>query len=439
MDETASKSHYRKNYRKILEEYKKSDKIHLLIFDKFDRSSRSLKDWSELAEVVKKDERKQIHFTRDNKVLHSNLPPSEKLFFNILAALSENYIDNMKQDSKKGTDERLLCGWPPFKVGFGYKNIILASKRRVVDFDDNEKPFLTEMFQLALKGGYSYSKIREIINSKLLLAGIKPFRSKSSIEQILKNPFYYGFFMYDGKLYKGSYAGIITKKEYDLIQKNMRGPNKSGKWKKDKLLNGVLKCGHCGLSVCGDRKIKKNKHNTKIRQYVYYRCSHYKQKCTDPYIEETSLFELFEGAVENLHIDDELFERIKGYLLKAHQAKTKQYNHEKPIIQRRVNDLEALRSKAYEDKLKGLIEESFFNKQYNEWTNQITQLKEQLDSIQMKNEKILHRSVLTFELANQARNLYKTQIPEEKSKFIKMLLSNVLLKDGKLSFEYKKP
>lgn len=439
LDETASKSVFRTKYHKILRAFQRSKEIQALIFDKFDRSSRNMLDWVTLSNITKNNPHKEVHFVRDNRVLSSELSPSDKLYFNIMAAMSENYIDNLKQEVKKGLKERVLNGLPPYKVRIGYKNVILSNKRRIVEIDEITKPIVMEMFQMAIQGGINYNDVRKAINKRLEAIGLKPFRSKSSIEQLMKDPFYYGYFYYDGALYKGSYPPLISKKEYDLIQKNMRNPNKSKGWKRDKLFNNMIKCGHCGLSVCGEQKIKKNRTNDKVRTYMYYRCSHYKQKCPDPYIEEKRLLDVFEDAVSNIHIDNELFSRIREYILKAHQARSSHYHTYKPDLQKRIADLERLRDQAYEDKLKGSIDEAFFNKRFNGWTDELAELNEELRDLEDKNETMLKRSLLTFELANHARNLYKNQNSEEKVKFLKLILSNSFLKDGKLEFEYKKP
>ncbi len=177
----------------------------------------------------------------------------------------------------------------------------------------------------------------------------------------------------------------------------------------------------------------------KIKEYIYYRCTHYKQKCPDPYMEEQSLFSLFESAVSDISVNEDMFTKIKQYLLKVHQARSTQYNETKPVLIKRIREIETLRDKAYEDKLKGVIDEEYFNGRYNQWTKDIADFREELSTIESKNDKILHRCVLTFELANQARNLYKKQVPEQKARFLKMLLSNSFLKDGKLQFEFKKP
>lgn len=224
-----------------------------------------------------------------------------------------------------------------------------------------------------------------------------------------------------------------------MIQNTLNsGPNRSQGWKRDKLFNGMIKCGHCGLSVCGENKVKGNKNNKTVRRYTYYRCTHFKQRCPDPYVEEKKLLDLFENAVSNIHVGDELFDRIKDYLLKAHQARSTQYKSDKPVLQRKINELEEMRDKAYEDKLKGVISEGFFTKRNNCWTEEITLLNEDLNDLKSTNKELYQRSVLNFELANQARNLYKKQNPDKQVKFLKLLLSNSLLKDGILQFEFKK-
>lgn len=115
------------------------------------------------------------------------------------------------------------------------------------------------------------------------------------------------------------------------------------------------------------------------------------------------------------------------------------YQEKKPLLLRKINELESFRDDAYEDKLRGRISQEDFDKRDNKWTVALVELREDLQILENKNEDIYQRGVLTFELANQARNLYKQQENEEKVKFLKMVLSSAFLKDGKLQFEYKKP
>ena len=51
----------------------------------------------------------------------------------------------------------------------------------------------------------------------------------------------------------------------------------------------------------------------------------------------------------------------------------------------------------------------------------------------------LEYGIQVLELANNAYSLYLDAPPDEKVKLLKILLSNSYMKDGKLSYEYKKP
>lgn len=101
--------------------------------------------------------------------------------------------------------------YPPYKVRFGYKNVILSNKRRIVEIDETAKPFALEILKIAAEGNKNYTHIMNYINPKLIKAGLKPFKSKSTVEEMIKDPFYYGYFKYNGKLYKGSYSPLISK------------------------------------------------------------------------------------------------------------------------------------------------------------------------------------------------------------------------------------
>jgi len=58
--------------------------------------------------------------------------------------------------------------------------------------------------------------------------------SLSSVEHILKNPFYSGHFLYRGELHQGSHKPMITKKLFDKIQQVLKDKGKPRKKSKQK-------------------------------------------------------------------------------------------------------------------------------------------------------------------------------------------------------------
>ena len=124
----------------------------------------------------------------------------------------------------------------------------------------------------ATTGNYTLTQIQ----SKMFSFGLVGARSGkkmplSSVEHILKNPFYYGHFLYRNEIHQGSHKPMISKKLFDRIQEALilnGKPRKKRGPKNFQFLNFAV-CGECGYSITAERHIKKSG-----LKFVYYRCTH---------------------------------------------------------------------------------------------------------------------------------------------------------------------
>ena len=96
-------------------------------------------------------------------------------------------------------------------------------------------------------------------------------------------------------------------------------------------------------------------------------------------------------------------------------------------------------AKIYEDKLDGVITEEFWKEQHNRLKEQHEKILITIEAHEKSNISTLEYGIQVLELANNAYNLYLGAEDEEKVKLLKIILSNSYMKDGKLSYEYKKP
>jgi len=92
-----------------------------------------------------------------------------------------------------------------------------------------------EFLRAFATGDYTLSQIRD----KMFSLGLVGPRSRkkmslSSVEHILKNPFYYGHFLYRGELHQGSHKPMISKKLFDQIQQVLKDKGKPRKKPKQK-------------------------------------------------------------------------------------------------------------------------------------------------------------------------------------------------------------
>jgi len=156
---------------------------------------------------------------------------------------------------------------------------------------DPERYYLVKKgLKLFLSGRYTLDSFKE--EMKILGLTTRPSRikdrigqplSKNSIHWMLKNPFYYGYFEWGGKLYSNqginndqppTYPPMISKAEYDEIQEILSG--RRNNWASERgrnyVFKGLIRCEVCGRSLLGEAKTIKLKSGEK-REVIYYHCT----------------------------------------------------------------------------------------------------------------------------------------------------------------------
>jgi site-specific DNA recombinase len=127
------------------------------------------------------------------------------------------------------------------------------------------------------------------------------------MHRLLRDPFYTGRFMYNGKLYQGQHPAMLTDEEFNLIQDILDGRNKPRVHKHDFALNGIMKCGECNYTITAQEHTKKYKNGTQ-QTFGYYCCTKKGEiKCQQPYVSTKKLEGQFSGDLSQFIIEDEDF------------------------------------------------------------------------------------------------------------------------------------
>jgi len=124
--------------------YLNKNKIPNLLCEKVDRLSRNLKEAVIANDWVEEDLERQIHFVKQNLVVHKNAKSDEKFRWDIEIILAKKYISNLSEEVKKGQKEKLAQGWLPTKPPLGYNTT--GDKGHKIHILDQEKaPFIRKM------------------------------------------------------------------------------------------------------------------------------------------------------------------------------------------------------------------------------------------------------------------------------------------------------
>ena len=108
-------------------------------------------------------------------------------------------------------------------------------------------------------------------------------------------------------------------------------------------------------------------------------------------------------------------------------------------LKQRQASLKEIRNRAYEDKLKGSIDEERWIEMERRWSEQEEALLNQILELDSGIAPAKDEAEATFKLLKRAPLLYQRQSPFERARLLRVLTSNSVLEHGKLVPIYRKP
>jgi DNA invertase Pin-like site-specific DNA recombinase len=253
-----------------------------IIVEKTDRLYRNVADAVTLDSLGV-----EIHLAKEGRVIGRNSRSQDKLLHGIQLVIAANFIDNLREEVRKGMREKAEQGIYPSRPPIGYRN---NKAEHTIEVDPSKVPMARRMFELYAPGIDSLSQVRLKIKSEF---GIK--MSKGYLHRLLKNPFYVGLFIWQGKTYQGTHTPLIAAEQFQDVQAVFAGRNKPKYRKREFAFRGLLTCAYDQCSVTAE--IKKAK-------YTYYHCTGYRGKCDLPYFPEEELGNKLGQIVKDIHIPD---------------------------------------------------------------------------------------------------------------------------------------
>jgi DNA invertase Pin-like site-specific DNA recombinase len=397
------------------------------------RLSRNSVDIGEIINLFDTGHLKEI--VTDSHTYRNNPMDIFMLGFHCLQAKFEN--DNKALDVKGGMERCAKLGIYPGCPPLGYlpdKGGIKGARKR--DIDPINFPLIRRMWDLLLTEAYTpYQILNKAIEEWGLRtrSGKKP--SKSTTYKIFHNPFYYGEFEYpkkSGLWHKGVHKPMITKSEFDQVQRMMKRTDNARPIKNYYAFGGcALHCGECGCAITGMAKTKRQK-NGNIHHYLYYGCTKRRGACSQMPITEKALLDNVENILNEIQIPESVHEFIVAWIQRESEKQPDNLD-----VQTNAN------KKAYEQiqrKIDGLIDMRI--------SNLITDIEFQERRIEMDKEKNRLAQLIQdgtgnivswvdtaqeiFKFAESAAKSFKNGSPEHQRAILLTLGRNLSIKSKQL-------
>lgn len=234
------------------------------------RLARNMIDGGKIAHMLHE---KQFSFIRTPDRIFR--PDDNVLLIAIENATATNFIHDLRKNVARGMDSKAARGWFPGRAPLGYRNNLYTNE---IEPDPERFDLVRKGWDMLLTGGTTQAEAyRQLLTSGLTMYGKgnkkRPLRQKSAYD-IFSNIFYRGEFVFKGQTFKGLHKPMISREEYDLVQKLIsREQPRPLRRKHNAVYSGLFRCSTCGHQIIADMKRKLSKATGEIVTYIYYRCS----------------------------------------------------------------------------------------------------------------------------------------------------------------------
>lgn len=336
------------------------------------------------------------------------LPDDNVLLFNVESGMANQFIIDLRKNSRRGMEGKADRGWLPSRAPIGYLNDKLE---HTIKEDSERFHLVRKMWDLMLTGNLTPTQIAETANKEWGFLTARRKRSgggelaMSIIYKMFTNVFYTGMFQWSGTLYKGNHKPMVTMEEFDRVQIILGRRGKPRAQTHEFAYTGLIRCEVCGTMYTATEKTKIVK--GELKTYVYYHHGNHRRKdakCLhgkpmtlkeledqmDIELERNTILPQFQQwALEILNRNND----------KEIEERTKIYEAQHKSLAETQKELGSLTKMRYRE----LIDDETFIKERDELKGKIAKLTTNLRETEDRADKWLELTEKTFNFATYAR------------------------------------
>ena len=221
-------------------------KIEAVLSHKLDRICRNMRDAVRMQE---------LEDTRGVKLVftENQFAPGAAgmLSFNVMAAVAQYYSDNLRTEVMKGQNEKVLQGWLPCGVPFGYMNV--ENHDEPIQPHPEQAQAVIRMFDLYARGNLTFETLSEQLwREGHVYSSSQPRFGRTGLSYFLNNRFYIGEITYRGQTHPGKHKPLVSRQLFNACQDVLNGRNHRTNNRNHPLSGGILTCAYCGSMITGE-------------------------------------------------------------------------------------------------------------------------------------------------------------------------------------------
>jgi site-specific DNA recombinase len=192
----------------------------------------------------------------------------------------------------------------------------------------------------------------------------------------------------DWEVIMNTHEGIVSQKDFDLVQSLMTSRRREKGTGFDNVLVGVIKCADCNYAMRANSAHRRKRPD--IIDCVQYSCNNYgrygNESCTAHSIEARDLINTVITEInyfaEMAHSDEKMVQKLQNRLNSNKNIDIKANQQEHRKLKKRISELDKLFASLYEDKVIGNITERNFSLMSRKYETEQLELDQQLSNIE---------------------------------------------------------
>jgi site-specific DNA recombinase len=357
--------------------------------------------------------------------------PQGELLRDVNLSVAKFYLGNLREEVRKGMDEKVAQGGWPHMAPTGYLN---DRKTRSLAVDPVAAPLVRFAFERYASGEVSLSMLADELSAK-------GFRSRSgsrmcvaALHKLLKNPTYVGVIRYKGTEYRGNHEPIITRELFDVVAGVFEPNRNSSKTAKHTFaLRDYLVCSECGCKITAENQ----------KGHVYYRCTHGKgrETCSQrKYTREELLFAQVEEILASIEITPDLVGMLVRDAQKLDADERVNGSSEVKRLSRAITELDAKAGKLLDGYLDGVVAADAYRIKVDEIASERGTFEQRLSMLGQGARDTTAQVEALAMTAATARFRFSTADTLGKRKVLRTVLLNAKLEGADIvSYQLKRP
>ena len=380
---------------------------------------------------------KIIHFVDRGLIKSLKFPtfwfeptPQGLFMLNIAFGQSKYFVDNLRENVKRGLRQKIRNGVWPGWAPVGYTN---NPKTRGIDIDPTKAPKVIKMFELYATGEHTLHSLANWCKKNGLVGNLGKPLVIANIQKNLQNIFYLGLMKWKGEIFEGKHEPLISKKLFDKCQEVMAKRGKVQEVRKHHFaFLGLLKCASCGCSITGERQ----------KGHNYYRCTKKKGLCQEKhYLREEALTEQIKSFLQKVSLSSQDTEKVLAELDNEQDKAIESAQAEVCVLKEQLANVEMKLTKLLDVYLADALSTEEYAAKKQSLLSQKMSLSEKITDFETKGLSWLEPAREFVKSLNQAANLVQTDNLSELPTFLKNIGSNHILRNRQFVFapkiEYK--